>query len=101
MFQLRGVWTLVNIMPTTFKRKLKDFKRSDANIANIIKDFSFDEKVCAFSTHDHFDFNGALHIEHPNAIGSFNASKIGRNWFNITHVTHIMNFATIFHVEIT
>jgi hypothetical protein len=33
---------------------LKDFKRSDANVANIIEDFSFDEEVCAFSAHEHF-----------------------------------------------
>jgi len=56
---------------------LKDFKRSDANVANIIEDFSFDEEVCAFYAHEHFDFNCALHIEHPNAIRSSNASKIG------------------------
>ncbi len=79
---------------------MKDFRRSDANVANIIEDFSFDEEVCAFSAHNHFNFNCALHSEHPNAIGSSNASKIGINWFNITHVTHTMNFVTIFHVEI-
>jgi hypothetical protein len=49
---------------------LKDSKRSDAKVANIKEFFSFDEEVCAFSAQSHFDLNCALHLEHPNAIGS-------------------------------
>ncbi len=79
---------------------MKDSLRSDANVANTIKDSFSDDEVCAFSTHNHFDFNSALHFEHPNATRSSNASKIGRNWFNVAHATGIMSFATISHVEI-
>jgi hypothetical protein len=79
---------------------LKDSKRSDANVANTTKDSSFDEEVCAFSAQSHFNFNCALHLEHPNAIGSCSASKIERNWFGATHATHTMSSTTIFHVKI-
>jgi hypothetical protein len=79
---------------------LKDSKRSDANGANTTKDSSYNEKVCAFFAQSHFDFNCALHLEHPNAIGSYSASKIDRNWFSATHATHTMNSTTIFYVKI-
>jgi hypothetical protein len=79
---------------------LKDSKRSDANVANTTKDSSSDEEVCAFSAQSHFDLNCALHLEHPNAIGSYSASRIERNRFSAEHATHTMSSTTIFHVKI-
>jgi hypothetical protein len=62
-FDYGGVWTLVDKMPTTLEKSLKDSKRSNANVVNT----------------SHFDLNYALHPEHPNATGSSTASKIERN----------------------
>jgi hypothetical protein len=93
-----GQWSIECQQP--IKRKLKDSKRNDANVANTTKDSSFDEEVCAFFAQSHFDLNCALHLEHPNAVRSYNASKIERNWFSVAHATHTMSFVTISHAKI-
>jgi hypothetical protein len=94
MFQLWGEfghWSTECQQP--FKKKLKNSKRSNANVVNTTENSSSNEEVCALSVQSHFDLNYALHPKHPNAVGSSSASKIERNWFSAAHATQTMSFA--------